>query len=357
MFFFLVNLRNRIKKHPPFHYFVWLFVIFVVLFVLHFVFFIYAEEVDWREALWQTWQTFTTVGYGNRPAETWLGRLNTMLFSTLGIAVMGTLFAACFDMKIYFNNLKRYGQMKNPFRDGYVVIHYPGEDNFATFVNEIRSIEPDVGICVLDPNLEEIPSGLSHIGKLHLVRGSCTERENFEKAGLRENKVALVFSPQISVSGADAMTKTVVHLVGKFLEGSKTRLMHMLNDAKNAWMFADEKSLQIIEDLNILAVVQECSDPYSSQMVESMLRNTVGPSIRTVEPTRIIGWTWGRFCQALLDAGKDASARITPLGLVRNGQAISCTPPDEVILAGDLISAISANDVDWHKVEKRIESA
>lgn len=322
--------------------------------MLHMVIFVYTEDVSWQEALWQTWQTFTTVGYGNRPAETLYGRINSMVFSTLGIAVMGTLFAAAFDMKIYFSNLRRYGQMMNPFKDGYVVVHYPGEDNFATFVQEIRSIEPDVGICLLDPNLEEMPPRLNHIKQLHLVRASCTDRASFEKAALKQNKTVLVFSPQIGQSGADAMTKTVVNLIGQYLENSDTRLIHMLEDANNGWMFDCEKSVQIIEDLNILAAVQECSDPFSSQMVERMLRNTDGPSIMTVQANQVVGWSWQKFSQALLEYSNQQGSSITPVGLIRRGQALACPNPGETVLEGDYFALIAKNDVDWQQVEPQL---
>lgn len=328
---------------------------FVFLFVCHMAVFVHVEDdVTWGESLWQTWQTFTTVGYGNRPAESWLGRLNSMVFSTLGIAVMGTLFAAAFDMKIYFSNLKRYGQMSNPFKNGYVVVHYPGADNFATFVNEIRSIEPNVGICLLDPNLEELPPRLTHFNRLHLVRASCTDRASFEKAGLRHNKTVLVFSPRIGQSGADAMTKTVVSLISQFLEDSETRLIHMLEDTQNDWMFKQERSVQIIEDLNILAAVQECSDPFSSQMVESMLRNTEGPSIKTVPASKFAHWSWHQFCQSLLTYGEKTGRCVTPLGLIRDNHALASPTPSESIQPSDFCALIFANDLDWPNVESQL---
>lgn len=357
MFFFFNQLRRRLREHQPFYWFFWLLGIFISLFVLHLVFFMMAESVSAEEALWQTWQTFTTVGYGNRPAETWMGRLNSMVFSTLGIAVMGSLFAAAFDMKLYFNNLKRYGQMKNPFRNGYVVVHFPGTDDFAIFVREIRSEEPDVGICILDPNLEEIPNALAHVKNLHLVRGSCTDRTSFEKAGMRENRVVIVFAPQIDISGADAMTKTVVNLLGSHLKDSQTRLIHLLEDSANGWMFEDENSVQITEDLDILAAVQECSDPFSSQMVESMLRNTDGPSIKTVKPVKVAGWNWGDFCQRLLVLSQKEGLSVTPIGLVRKGKAMPCPQLDETIQAGDYCALICVNHLDWNRWEANLVSS
>lgn len=348
MFLFFRQIRRRIRRHQPFYWFIWLLVAFAALFLIHMVLFVHAEQVSWNEGLWQTWQTFTTVGYGNRPAETLAGRATSMIFSTLGIAVMGSLFAASFDLKLYFNNLRRYGQMKNPFQQGYVVVHFPGEDDLATFVNEIRSFEPDVGICILDPNLCEIPARLSHIRKLHLVRGSTTSRESFDKARLRDAKTVVVFAPQIDIAGADAMTKTVVSLIGNYLEGSQTRMIHLLEDAQNSWMFADESSVQIVEDLDILAAVQECSDPYSSQMVESLLRNSDGPSIKTVPASDFLGLSWHQLCQRFLKLAGDQGTVITPIGLIRGGKAITCPSPEEKILSQDYCAFVCPNNIDWN---------
>ena len=86
----------------------------VLLFILFIILFKYAEAVSWEESIWQAWQTFTTVGYGNAPAATTAGRVVTMLISTLGIAFLGALFSAAFDYKQYFfGDIKLQCRRKN----------------------------------------------------------------------------------------------------------------------------------------------------------------------------------------------------------------------------------------------------
>lgn len=43
------------------------------------------EGIPYGDAFWQVWQTVTTVGYGDGPSRTRIGRTLTVVYGTLGI--------------------------------------------------------------------------------------------------------------------------------------------------------------------------------------------------------------------------------------------------------------------------------
>lgn len=328
---------------------------FLILFIIYCIGFKFIEGVDWSEAVWQGWQTFTTVGYGNRPAETLAGRILTMTVSTLGIAIVGAVFAAGFDLREYYINKKKFGFMENPFKDAYVIFNFPGEHKALRFIDEIRSIEKDAGICFIDGTLEKLPERIALRSKIHFIKGNTLDRSTFEKSKLKENKVVIVFPLTPDLPDSDGATKTLVSIVSKFIDPLKTRIIHVLVNSDNAWMFEGIPSTQVLESVEMFCVVQESQDPYSSGILEQLMMNSEGGNPRTVNPKRVVGLTWGQLQRILLEYCHEHNFNINPFALVKDGKVITCPPLNTTIGDGDSISIITRDAVDWEKLEQGLK--
>ena len=216
----------------------------------------YLEDITLTEAIWQVWQTATTVGYGNRPAETVAGRYVTMFVGLFEIAMLGVFITAAVDYRRDRRFRRRTGLMRNPHADGYVIFNFPGESRFAALVRELRFVEDDVPICVVDDRLTELPSTIASLPKIHFVHGSTLSEETYHRARVADAKAVIVFPTDATIPESDGTTKTVVDLVARFVSGG-TRIIHVLVDAKNGWMFDETRSTAILQSLEILALVQE----------------------------------------------------------------------------------------------------
>ncbi|MEN7551222.1 potassium channel family protein [Rapidithrix thailandica] len=346
------QIRKQFSKGPL----RWLILISFWVFILFGIFtvaFKYAEEVSFEEAIWQAWQTFTTVGYGNRPAETTLGRIITIIFSTLGIAFLGALFSASFDYKQYLIHKKQSGQMSNPFTDGYVIFNFPGISTTINLINELRIVEKNVGICIVDARLEKLPESISQLGKVHFLKGETLNKATYEKAHLKENKAVIVFPFESHRTESDGATKTTIDLVAKFV-GNQTRILHVLVDPKNSWMFDDSPSTQILGELEVLAIVQECQDKYSAVIIEKLLLNTQGANPNTVQPQKIIGWTWEQLVLQSMRVCRKHNVHVNFLALVSKGVSNACPSLDTVIQEGDIISLLTYHRLDWKHFEEEL---
>ncbi|MCK5685657.1 two pore domain potassium channel family protein [bacterium] len=347
------KLRNKISIHSPLQWFVNITFFFLIIFFIHFIVLKFAESIGWMDSFWLTWQTFTTVGYGDLPAKTFLGRIFTILFSTLGIAVMGAVFAAAFDVREYKRNRRKMGQMKNPIKDGYVIFNFPGVNSFMSFVNEIRVVEKEVGICVVDSRLECLPESLSMVNGIHFIRGKTLDKNTYIQANLKDNKAIIVFPTDPSVSESDGATKIIVELITKFVE-KETRIIHILVDPDNSWMFENTISTSILENIEVMSIVQECQDQYSSVIVEKLFLNTEGANPNTVKPELIAGWKWGEFCIGCVKTAEKLKVNCNPFALIHDGGTDSCPAPETVINKEDHISVIVFPGFDWVNFEKEL---
>ena len=330
--------------------------LFFLIFFVYIILYKWIEDVGWEEALWQGWQTFTTVGYGNQPARTLEGRILTMVLSTMGIAVLAGIFSEIFEYRRLMVEKKTLGLMKNPIKDGYVIFNFPEVHQGNNFINELRTVERNVGICIVDNNLERLPESIAILPNIHFIKGSTLDRDTYERSRITDNKAVIIF-PNNSASGSDGETKTIVDLVTKFVTSipdCKTRIVHILADPRNAWMFQDSYSTQVSERFELLAVVQELQDIYSAEIIETLLTNSKGANLKTVRPQEIIGWTWEEFVQRSIIVSRRINLLCNPLALIKEGENNSCPSLDDVIEEGDHISVISFNNFKWYKFEKEL---
>ncbi|NLR93209.1 MULTISPECIES: potassium channel family protein [Flammeovirga] len=322
--------------------------------ILFAILFKYVESVSWNEAIWQTWQTATTVGYGNAPAETLAGRIITMVLSTISIAFVGALFSAAFDYKEYYKTQKKLGFMNNPYKDGYVIFHFPGTTVAKRFIHELREVEKNVGICFVDDNISELPDEIQNLPNIHFVKGCPLQRETYYSSGVKSNKTVIVFPTDYDQRTADGSTKTTIDLLERFIDHKKTRILYVLVDMNNGWMFENNNATYVNADLSVLAIVQECQDPYSALVIEDLLYNSQGANPMTVEVNKIAGLSWKQLQIGLIDCLDGTEHQCNLLSLIRNGQSNSCPKSTEILEKGDLLSISTFNGFPWTSVEEQI---
>ncbi len=312
----------------------------------------FTENLSWNEALWQVWQTSTTIGYGNQPAETLAGRIITMTFGLLAVAILGVVISSSIDLKLLLAEKRRLGMSKNPHKNGYVIFNYPGE-NMCLFIQEIISREPDVGICIVDSRLEQLPSAITNLHKnIHFIKGYSHEKSTYERAAIKENKKVVIFPVDVSSPESDLATSRLVDLVLRFV-GEKTSVIYHLIDPRNKWMFNDN-AIAILKNLEMLATVQECQDAHSSTIIQSILMNTEGANTQTVYPTIIIGYTWGEFVIKSITISKKLNIPFNPLALIHKKEIDACPDFSKVIDNETQLSVIAHNKFDWNAFEKEL---
>ena len=85
--------------------------------------------------------------------------------------------------------------MDNPFKNGYIIFHFPGENTLRLFLRELYVVEGKVGVCVIDESMEQLPTGIvQEFGrKVHFIRGSSLDKITYERAKIEKNKAVIYF--------------------------------------------------------------------------------------------------------------------------------------------------------------------
>lgn len=312
-----------------------------------------AEGVSLWDAAWQVWQTITTVGYGDGPAKTVIGRLFTVLYSVIGIVLFSKLITAIADHREDNREKKRYGLMKSPQVGGYVVVQFPGATRLATLIDEIRFLEPHAGICVVDSQLDELPAEIRVKDDIHFVRGRLFDRETFAQARMSEAKTIIVFPNPALAAEADGSTRTIVELIEQVVPES-VRITYVLADVNSAWMFESCRATPVHADIEILTLVQEVQDPHTAAAIQHLLSNRFGANPNTVVAKHSAGMTWGEFVVKMAGVCVASGTPVTPFALVQKGIPAHCPAYDSKIAAGDAIILISSESLDWDGLERKL---
>lgn len=349
------RMQSRLKQNRTLLWLIELIVTVIAACAAFAVGFKYTENVSLEEAVWQVWQTVTTVGYGNRPAQTTAGRWVTMGFGLLGIALLGTTIGAVFAWRDEIKTRRRLGLMSNPASRGYVFFHFPGESKLLAIISQLRATEEETPICLVSNIIEELPASVACLRNIHFVKGSMLNRMTYERANLSQSKVVVVFPRQSGVDESDAITKVVVDLASQFV-GPQTHMIHFLVNPDNAWMFKECRSHVILEYMEVYALVQECQDKGTASLVQRLLLNNAGVNPETVVPRKIVGWTWQELQLHTMQASRNIKVPVSLFALIRGETPDPCPAYDEVIQSGDLISLITHSHLDWDSFETQLEA-
>ncbi|MBZ0264408.1 potassium channel family protein [bacterium] len=353
LFFLPSQIRSKVKRHPPVAWFLDVSLFILLLSVIHMFLFRYIEQSTWNEALWQTWQTFTTVGYGNAPAETLLGRLVSIILATAGIAMVGVLFAAALDIHLYRTERRRKGMVNNPIKNGYVIFNFPGTSVLQHLIDETRYTEPDAGFCIIDGRIGELPSSFQIQPHIHFIHGSVLEKDTYKRAKLDKNKVVIVFPVEKGKDDSDGVTKTIVDILPKFI-GDETRIIHILVDPDNNWMFEGLPSTPIMESLEILAVAQECQDPHSAHALQNLLLNTEGANPNAYKVKNLVGMTWQEIQEKAPIAARKIDMPVIPFALVHDNTTYTCPDFETKIHENDSLLVFTVNELKWDEFEAEV---
>ncbi len=304
------------------------------------------------DSAWLIWQTITTVGYGDIPPKTILGRVMVMLLGTAGLGLLGTVISGLFEVYQFIKLQWRMGMKKNPFNGGYVFVNFPGKVTVEYFLREIRAKEKDAPLCIIDSQIEELPKWLQLKKNIHFVKGNTIRQETYRQANVANSKMVVVFPSNPGVSDSDALSAVIVENVNK-LKGPNTRVAHIIVDPDNAHLFEDKGSVQILETLEILALVNECQDKHTAATFEHLLLNTEGANPISIENHSMAGIRWIDFQLACIRVSAEQEANVNPFALVQKGEIPSANPsPETVIEEDDVIILIADPGFHYPDFEK-----
>jgi hypothetical protein len=318
------------------------------------------EKMNPFETIWLMWQTFSTVGYGDMPPVSDVGRLYTVIMSVAGIGLFGAVISAYFDYRIEQSQRRRFGRMTSSFQGHYMLLNYPGKHALRMYMREILSREPGARFCVVDSKLEELPPEFASEANVCFIRGSLFCEETYERARLHDAKFVLIYPADCEDDSCDGATESALDIATTYInkkcvDGDRPRFMCYLVNPDNRLLFSGAENASLIPmDFEIMVGVQEAHDPGTAAMIGTLLCNEEEANPHTVVPRRIVGLSWADLQRRAIEASSRHGVTVNILALMRDGGISSIVAASEQIKPGDRLSVLALPGFDWDDFERKL---
>lgn len=316
----------------------------------------WTEGMAFSEAVWQLWQTATTVGYGNQPAATEAGRWTIMILGTFDIGFVGYAISTAFGLKDHVADLRRHGHMPNPHDGALLIVHSPGERDLKILVRGVREEHPGLPVCVVDARLDGLPHEISVLPDVHFIKGSPLNPAVLERARAKQASAAVVYALDKDLPDSDAATVTVVRQlwsldaafpVSYFLvEPLNGHLFD--NDFQDARARGRSRPTAIPRHLATMAAVQAVRSAGAGETLASLIRQDDGIGLATLELRPRFGTDWGRLCTHVQEAARIRGIGANAVALLpAAGGTKTCPRASDPVFAGDKVVLNAPSGVDW----------
>jgi len=344
------KLRDRADGVPSFGKFLMRLEILILDLIGMGLFYGLSEHATFNDCVWMVWQTITTVGYGDVPPKTAIGRYGVMVTGLVAILLITYVVSALVDYREALALRRKMGMDTNEDKGSTLLVCCRDEEEIDIFVRELRCVKPGASICIVDDQMKELPARIAHLAPhISFVRGSIINPETYMRAGIASSAQVVIFPHQPGVDASDATSQTMVSLAERL--APHVPIIHFLVNSANEGLFAGSRSIGVSKNLPILAAIQECQDPCSAQIMETLMSNSRGANPTTFYPEQIVGWTWGRFVETALQVSRATKIPVNPLALIQGGKSEPCPDMDTVIEQGNSLSLIVRRNFDYRAFE------
>lgn len=312
-------------------------VLLACLLLLHAVAMMWFEDLSAGDALWLTFTTITTVGYGDLSAASGAGRVATVsLLYLVGITLLATVASDYIDYRITRRERMQRGQWSWTMQDHIVFINAPrlnGEQYFRRVVSQLRvnpGYEKKPVVLLSDVFADGLPASLVDLGMVH-CSAQADSPGGLDQVSIDAAQHIVILARDEYDDSSDSQTFAIAHrLQGRGL-AARTMAECVLDENRGRLQELGIRSiLRPIRSYPEI-VVRAITAPGTEVVLENLFTYGGDHARRYEVYTR--GRTWADIVQRLTvrDIG-------TPMAYVDDSQQVICQPhADETIDAVALI--------------------
>ncbi len=337
------------------------FGLMVILCFAHALWFVTFEpHHSYGDALWLSFITITTIGYGDISATTPLARIGTVVFALLGLVVFGALMSSMAALVInHFQNLselKRKGFIMITCRNHILIVNWQSEKAIRYMIGEYRA-DPkttDSDIVIISDEIKELPADMREMPGIHFVHGGVTNPKTYERAAIKEASSALVLAKNLEDSNSDMLSIGVVCLLER-LHPKIDSTVECIAD-ENAVLMEAQGADRVVMTSGVVSrlLAKATKNRGVAPAVLEMLNTTTGNSLFSTDRTdKFVGMDYHQITASL-----NETANILLVGIMRKGKVL-LNPKQESIKNGDRLIYLSENQTnsDWDTIEAKIQGA
>jgi len=280
----------------------------VLLIGLHVLAMMALEGMDAGTALWLTFTTITTTGFGDYAPRTAVGRAATIgLIYLSGIFLLTQAGAAFFGLRVLRRQRMRRGEWRWRMRDHVVIVNAPAERPAEYLLRLLGSLrrshaaQAEVQALVITEAFPDgLPPALEDDPGIVQVRGRFDDPAALDAANVAEARAVVVLAEQEGERLSDSRAFDLIHRLRE--RGVRARIVaECVEDAnrerlKRAGADAVVRPLRGYPEMIVRALVA----PGTERIVERLFGSEGDECLRF--EARAIGLPWCRVVSAVLEA-------------------------------------------------------
>lgn len=199
------------------------FFMFLSIVVLHTTAMMTFEHLSFRDSIWLTMTSITTVGYGDISAKTDLGRLSTIVFVYIGgIALLAKMVAEYIDFRMEKRDRKIRGHWEwKSMKEHLLIINTPELDTERYLKRLIEQIKltPSLATMPIQILSDHFSDGLPHAvrdyGVVH-VHGRAESEQVLDKLNIKHARYIMIIARNYSDPVSDSINFDILNRIEEY---------------------------------------------------------------------------------------------------------------------------------------------
>lgn len=323
------DLRNRLR---------FALVGLFVLIGLHVAAMVVFEKLAVADAIWLTFTTITTTGYGDFSAKTNAGRASTILLIYLsGIFLVTQAAGAFFELRTLRRERQRRGEWRWDM-DGHIVfINTPDQDPgdyLRRLLDQLhRSHAGWAGVkslVVTEAFSDGMPPDLEDDPLIAQVKGRFDDSAALQAACVATARVVIVLAEREGDRRSDSETFDVIHRLREF--GATSRIVAECVDDGNRERLRKAGASSVVRPMRGYPemIVRAVVAPGAERIMEQLFASEGDECLRFDVP--LAGMTWSQIASAVLDANFG-----TAIGYADMSGTLQTNPRPNVVVEGQAL--------------------
>ncbi|AWN51116.1 ion channel [Methylobacterium sp. 17Sr1-1] len=280
----------------------------LVLIGLHVVSMIAFEHLALGEAIWLTFTTITTTGYGDFSAKTTAGRASTIVLIYLsGIFLLTQAGSAFFEFRILRRDRKRRGEWRWNMRDHIVFVNAPADepgDYLRRLLDQLHRSHANYAtvpsLILTEAFADGLPPDLEDDPLIVQLKGRFDDPAALEAAGVDHAQVLVILAEHEGDRLSDSRTFDIIHRLRE--RGITARIVAECVDDLNRERLKKAGASAIVRPLRGYPemIVRAIVAPGTEWVIERLFSSEGDECLRF--DVQFSGLAWERVVQAVLGA-------------------------------------------------------
>jgi len=337
---------NSLESHSLFkaiwrHHWTKVTLVYLVVFLYATIGFISIEgelrpDLEIQDAIWWTFVTMTTVGYGDLFPETFYGRFFVAIPAMMvGIGIFGFIISELSATLVEMRSKKLRGMSTCKKHQHLIIINCQRVEVVKKLILEFKSDSSyeDTDLCLIDNTINEIPPDLNDF-RATFIKGDPSKSDTLKRAGIEHAEHIVLLAPDHLDRLSDDYNLSTLLQIKSINPNVHTIVEAIDLNKKQSLTLAGADSVICSEEFSSNLAIQEIQDPGIKDILLRLTSNQVGnqlylTSITNEQVTYKDLALWGLEHQ------------VTILGFMRDQTPKLNPAPSTLILKSDKVILIS----------------